>query len=86
MRYRLVKGPPCARNTVQQQLEQMVIPAIDERDANRCSFECLGGSKASESAPDDDDVWCLHDWRRVAARTRYVQPQTRHYLDAAQGR
>ena len=39
----------------------MVIPAIDERDAYWCSLECLGSSKASEAAPDDDDMWSLHD-------------------------
>ena len=39
----------------------MVIPAIDEGDANGCSLQRLGGSEASEAAPDDDDMWSLHD-------------------------
>ena len=60
----------------------MVIPAIDERDAYWCSLECLGGSKASEAAPDDDDMWSLHDVAVGGSPDSLLEPQTRHYLDA----
>ena len=64
----------------------MVIPAIDQRGVDRCSFECLGGGKAAESAPDDDDMWGLHDVPEGGGPDSYVEPHTRHYLDAARGR
>ncbi len=44
------------RHLVQQGLEEMVVGAIDERDANGLPLEGSHGEKATEPAPDDHDV------------------------------
>ena len=53
----------CRRHLIQQRLEEMVVVAIDQRDANRRVPERARGVEAAEPAADDDDVRNSHGTR-----------------------
>jgi hypothetical protein len=45
---------------IEERLEEVVIPAIEQRDVHRSALECLCGGQTCESATDDDDVGRVH--------------------------
>ena len=51
------------RHLVEQRLEQVVVPLVDERDVDVGAGEQAGGGQAAEPATDDDDtvaLRCVH--------------------------
>src|SRR5207249_5419369 len=48
------------RHLVQQRLEQMMVPAVDQRDRHGLAPERLGGVEAAKSTPDDHHVRLLY--------------------------
>jgi hypothetical protein len=44
-------------NLVQERLEQMVVPSVDDRDVDRSISEGLRCVQAGKSRTDDDDTW-----------------------------
>jgi hypothetical protein len=49
------------RDLVEERLEQVVVVAIEQRDAHRVTAEHLGGHQASEATAENHHMWVRHN-------------------------
>ena len=77
------------RDLVGQRLEQVEIPAIDERDLHRCPAQPERGLKPAEAAADDDDAMgarVIHASLQPAFESAKWEPLTGCMISSARPR